>query len=120
MVVLDSIYMHFPPGRPFAESAPDWLSHLGTCQHVWKYVHAACDECQSRIDVYGFDIENATGGTHTGLAKENASAQSPSEWVEGTMQLLFDDSNNEIGKGYELKKNWKLVFSDIDTMPHKH
>jgi hypothetical protein len=36
------------------------------------------------------------------------------------MQLLFDDSNNEIGKGYELKKNWKLVFSDIDTMPHKH
>jgi hypothetical protein len=65
---------------------------------------------------------------YAGLAKEDTSAQSPSEGVEEvTMQLLFDDSNNEIGKGYgegsgklnTLNKDRELVFCDVDAIPRK-
>ena len=129
MVAFDSI--HFP-GGPFAESAPDFHMY-GLAKMIGDAYMLRVAKAYPKLRVTSAD----PGLVYTdlilkmpryaGLAREDTSAQSPSEGVEGTMQLLFDDSNNEIGKGYgegsgklyALNKDRELVFSDIDTMPQK-
>jgi hypothetical protein len=59
---------------------------------------------------------------YAGLQKEETSAQSPKEGVEGTMRLLFEDvgkGKEGSGKLYALNKERELVFSPIDRMPQK-
>lgn len=122
------------PGGPFAESAPDF--------HMYGLAKMFGDAYMLRIakSYPKLRVTSVDPGLvytdlilkmpkYAGLAKEETSAQSPSEGVEGTMQLLFDDDGNAtaFGKGfgdgsgqlYALNKERKLVFSSIDKMPQK-
>ena len=115
------------PGGPFAESAPDFhmygLSKMFGDAYMIRVAKQYPKLRVSSVDpglVYTDLILKMP--KYEGLKKEETTAQSPKEGVEGTMRLLFDD---DVGKGagngklYALDKERQLVFSDIDKMPQK-
>ena len=114
------------PGGPFEASAPDFhmygLSKMFGDAYMIRLAHQYPNLRVSSYDpglVYTDLILKMP--KYDGLKKEETSAQTPREGVEGTMQLLFDDiaSGDESGKLYALNKERELVFSDIDKMPQK-
>ena len=117
------------PGGPFAESAPDFHMYglakmfgdaymLRIARRYPKLRVTSVDPGQVYTDLI------LKMPKYAGLAKEETSAQSPKEGVEGTIRLLFSD--DDVGKGedgsgklFALNKERELVFSDIDKMPQK-
>lgn len=112
------------PGGPFAESAPDFHMY-GIAKMFGDAIMLRTARRYPKLRVNSVD----PGLVYTdlilkmpkyaGLAKEETSAQSPEEGVEGSIRLLFDDVGEEGGKLFALNKERELVFSDIDKMPQK-
>ena len=112
------------PGGPFAESAPDFHMY-GIAKMFGDAIMLRTAQRYPKLRVNSVD----PGLVYTdlilkmpkyaGLAKEETSAQSPEEGVEGSIRLLFDDVGEEGGKLFALNKERELVFSDIDKMPQK-
>ena len=116
------------PGGPFAESAPDFhmygLSKMFGDAYMIRVANKYSKLRVTSVDpglVYTDLILKMP--KYEGLKKEETTAQTPKEGVEGTMRLLFDD--DDVGKGegngklYALDKERQLVFSDINQMPQK-
>ncbi|KAL9187361.1 hypothetical protein ACHAXT_001464 [Thalassiosira profunda] len=114
------------PGGPFAESAPDFhmygLAKMFGDAYMLRMARKYPKLRVTSVDpglVYTDLILKMP--KYEGLAKEETSAQSPEEGVEGAMRLLFEDVGKGEGSGrlYALDKERALVHSDIDTMPQK-
>ena len=118
------------PGGPFADTAPDFhmygLAKMFGDAYMLRTAHLHPTLRVTSVDpglVYTDLILKMP--KYAGLAKEETSAQSPEEGVEGTMRLLFGDGvvGKGVGEGsgklYALNKERELVFSDIDRMPQK-
>ena len=114
------------PGGPFQDSAPDFhmygLAKMFGDAYMIRLAHQYPNLRVSSYDpglVYTDLILKMP--KYVGLKKEETTAQTPREGVEGTMQLLFNDiaTGDESGKLYALNKERELVFSDIDKMPQK-
>jgi len=117
------------PGGPFAESAPDFHMYGLSKMFGDAYMlHVARKYPQLRVTsvdpglVYTDLILKMP--RYAGKDIGDTTAQTPEEGVEATMRVLFDNSDEEVGKGdgsgklYAMKES-KLVFSDIDKMPQK-
>jgi NAD(P)-dependent dehydrogenase (short-subunit alcohol dehydrogenase family) len=114
-------------GGPFAESAPDFhmygLAKMFGDAYMLRTAHKFPSLRVTSVDpglVYTDLILKMP--KYAGLQKEETSAQSPKEGVEGTMRLLFEDvgkGKEGSGKLYALNKERELVFSPIDRMPQK-
>lgn len=115
------------PGGPFAADAPDFhmygLAKMFGDAEMVRVAHRNPKLRVTSVDpglVYTDLILKMP--KYSGLKKEETTAQSPAEGVEGTMRLLFDDNFGKgegSGKLYALTKERELVFSDINKMPQK-